>query len=89
MKQTNYVDCGLYAIAYATSYFLRKKLCNDIIFDTKSLRTHLLNCFENRKLTEFPLTCKTTGIRRRKGIRVTTLEQYCICNMLSCLADTV
>jgi hypothetical protein len=45
MKQTNSVDCGLFAIAYATSFCLRKKICNDIIFDTKSLRTHLLNWF--------------------------------------------
>ena len=89
MKQTNSVDCGLFAIAFATSFCLTKTLCYDKIFDTNLFRNHLHECFENKKLTEFPLTNKTLSIRRRKNIRVTTLEQYCICNLPACLDDMV
>ena len=47
MKQNNSIDCGLYAIAYITSYCFRNSFCFDLIFDSKTLRQHFLKCFEN------------------------------------------
>ena len=59
MKQDNSIDCGLFAIAYITSYCLRKELCHNVIFDPKKMRSHLLQCFEQGLMSEFPVTNKT------------------------------
>ena len=34
MKQNNSINCGLYAIAFVTSYCFRQKLCFELIFDS-------------------------------------------------------
>ena len=66
MKQNNSIDCGLYAIAFVTSYCFRQKLCFELIFDSNKLRSHLLECFENNRISEFPLTSKTISTRKKK-----------------------
>ena len=53
MKQTNNIDCGLYAIAFITSYCFRQKLCFDLIFDSNKLRSHLISCLRMAKFRNF------------------------------------
>ena len=70
MKQNNNIDCGLYAIAFTTAYCFRQKLCFDLIFDSNKLRSHLLACFENNQISEFPLTNKTVSSRQKRKKRL-------------------
>ena len=89
MKQNNSVDCGLYAIAFITSYCFRKSLCFDLIFDSNELRTHLLQCFENKTISEFPLTSKTISSRRKKKQKSINIQIYCSCYLPECFDDMV
>ena len=58
MRQNNGVDCGLFAIAFLTSYCLRQELAFELKYDLSKMREHLLACYENYEMTEFPLTDK-------------------------------
>ena len=89
MKQNNSVDCGLYAIAFITSYCFRKNLCFDLIFDSNKLRTHLLQCFENNTISEFPLTSKTISSRRKKKQKSINIQIFCTCYLPECFDDMV
>ncbi|XP_053377467.1 uncharacterized protein LOC128547884 isoform X1 [Mercenaria mercenaria] len=88
-KQDNSIDCGLFAVAYATSYCIRQKLCFDLIFDPFKLRQHLISCLENETMSEFPTTKKTLSTRRKKLQKIISIENYCICNLPACLGDQV
>ena len=85
----NNIDCGLYAMAFITSYCFRQKLCFDLIFDSNKLRPHLLQCFENNSISEFPLTSKTISLRRKKKDKIIAIKNYCICNLPECFDDMV
>ena len=89
MKQNNSIDCGLYAMAFITSYCFRQKLCFDLIFDSNKLRPHLFQCFENNSISEFPLTSKTISLRRKKKDKIIAIKNYCICNLPECFDDMV
>ena len=52
--------------AFVTSYCFKQKLCFELIFDSNKLRSHLLECFENNRISKFPLTNKTLSARRKK-----------------------
>ena len=69
--QIGSIDCGLYAIAYATE-LIHGFDPAQYVFNQAHLRTHLTNCFENKNLTRFPksefLTGKTTLSDITKGI---------------------
>ena len=59
-KQENTYDCGLYAIAFATS------LCHGydvshIKYNSQEMRQHLLHCLEAGIITQFPSTHRTNG----------------------------
>ena len=45
----------LYAIAYLTTFCEQRKLTFDMIFDSNKMRQHILQCFDNRLMTEFPI----------------------------------
>ena len=54
-QQQNGVDCGVFAIAFATEFcFAKKELSKSLIFDTKLMRPHLIQCIEFGKFTPFP-----------------------------------
>ena len=76
MKQNNSIDCGLYAIAFVTSHCFRQKLCFELIFDSNKLRSHLLECFENNRISEFPLTSKTISTRRKVKDKTIKIQNY-------------
>lgn len=88
-RQNNSVDCGLFAIAHLTEFCLKGHTCPNVIFDTTQMRSHLVSCLEQSKLTEFPKTNKMLNSRRRKAEKIVDLELICICNLPLCVDSVV
>ena len=59
------------------------------IFDSNKLRSHLLACFENNQISEFPLTNKTISSRRKRKEKTIKIQNYCLCNLPDCFDDMV
>ena len=53
-KQVGSTDCGLFAIVSAVD-ILNGNNVYDLIYQQTKMRKHLIACFEQRKLTTFPL----------------------------------
>ena len=54
-EQVGSTDCGgLFAIAYAAD-ILNGNNIYDLIYNQTKMREHLIACFEQRKITTFPL----------------------------------
>ena len=76
-QQQNSVDCGVFAVAFATSLSLDiDPSCSS--FDVSQMRIHLLRCFEKGEMTMFPLSSK-----RSKKCRqiMNNVDIYCRCRM--------
>ena len=78
-RQSGGSDCGLFAIAYATSICFgthpeKKSYCQ------AKMRQHLMKCIEEGVITEFPVQrtrrCTTAKIKNKQVIKV-----YCVCRM--------
>ena len=52
-KQVGGTDCGIFAIAYALD-LLNGNEPHKIRYDQNKMREHLINCFEQGKMTTFP-----------------------------------
>ena len=52
-QQTNNSDCGVYAIAYATSLCFSEDI-NCIQFCVSKMRSHLISCLEKGQMSPFP-----------------------------------
>ena len=53
--QTNTIDCGVYAAAYATELVFGKVVAGlQSPFDVSAMRGHLERCLDNHGLTPFP-----------------------------------
>ena len=52
--QDNLNDCGLFAISCATELVYERDPCV-AHFQPEVIREHLMKCFQNKKLTPFPL----------------------------------
>ena len=52
-KQAGVKDCGLFSIAFATAIAFGQNPAKQT-FQQQSMRAHLINCFENKKITLFP-----------------------------------
>ena len=80
MTQPNASDCGVFALANATelAYGSDPALCR---WDSKNMRQHLLQCFQNGQIDRFPVSGKRRiplGSRIRKSYAE---KLYCICRM--------
>lgn len=75
-KQENWYDCGVYAIANATSILLNQDP-SQVTFDPAKLRAHFLTCLKNCKLSLFP-TVKSPA-RRSKPSKRHVVKVYCLC----------
>ncbi len=74
VPQTNAVDCGVYAIAYAMSLCLGDDPCN-IKLNRRTIRQHLWQCILTEKLTPFPSSkCSISGHPTKVQIRI-----FCSC----------
>ena len=77
-QQTNSVDCGLFAIAFAASLAFGEDPTT-VVYDTERLRPHLVKCLDNNAMKTFP---KLYGKRMlRYQLKLSTIELYCICRM--------
>lgn len=81
-RQGNGFDCGVFAIAFATS------IANGIdpatlVYTPNQMRDHLRACFEKKKLTQFPSTICVTNRDRREAIAEADI--YCSCRRSSYL----
>lgn len=56
-KQQGSVDCGVFAIAYATAITLSASRpdISSIHFDQENLRSHLCKCLEAKNFEAFPI----------------------------------
>ena len=52
-KQAGVKDCGLFSIAFATAIAFGQNPAKQT-FQQQSMRAHLINCFESKKITPFP-----------------------------------
>lgn len=66
-RQLGSSDCGLFAISFATSILHFQNVSN-LVFDQSQLRSHLLQCLQNKKLTPFPLKRSSLESERRGKI---------------------
>ena len=75
-QQTGGYDCGLYAIAYATT-LINGQQPGNFCFAQGLMRKHLYKCISNGRLTVF-----TAKARKSRGVISTDiLELYCSCRM--------
>ncbi|XP_034253683.1 uncharacterized protein LOC117652699 [Thrips palmi] len=88
-QQTNSTDCGLFAIANAVEYCATGKV-TFIDFDTTQMRSHLLQCFENGKISVFP-RLSSRPKKSKNEVNTNILHVVCICrlpeaygNMIEC-----
>ena len=76
--QSGLSDCGLFAIAFATSICSGKDPTT-ITFRQEDMRSHLLSCIQTNRLTGFPF--RNTR-RRSKPIRKEKVHIYCACRLI-------
>lgn len=54
-QQSNAVDCGIFALAYATEFCFSGFVGGENIdFDKQAMRQHLITCFQSKSLRPFP-----------------------------------
>jgi len=78
-QQVGIHDCGLFSIAYAVETCYR----NDVqksLFDQKSMRKHLHDCFNNGVLTPFSKQLKSQSVLY-SVYKVERFKVYCSCKM--------
>lgn len=76
-KQANTSDCGLYAIAYATSLCCGQDPCS-IQYCQPKLRKHLVTCLEKGSITPYPCISKHSI---NSVISKETISVFCSCRM--------
>ncbi|XP_078662102.1 polycystin-1-like protein 2 [Branchiostoma floridae x Branchiostoma belcheri] len=75
-RQTNTVDCGLFAIAWAVDIAEGQDVPR-VVYDDEKMRSHLEMCFKQEKLTPFP---RLHGYIARAGpARVERVSLVCRC----------
>ena len=75
--QTNGNDCGLFALAFATD-FAEGIDPSERYYDEKDLRNHLLQCFRNNEINQFPHKDISAKSKPSK-IVYKVYELFCIC----------
>ena len=66
-KQSNQIDCGCFAIAWAVLHAIGERPEN-ITLNKKQLRPHLLECLQKKSISPFPYTIKRSHRMRTKNI---------------------
>ena len=75
--QTNGNDCGLFALAFATD-IAKGVDPSERYYDEKALRNHLLQCFRNNEINQFPQEDMSVRDKHPK-IVYKVYEVFCIC----------
>ena len=75
-QQTNSIDCGVFAIAYATEFcFNQYTGGNGLTFNTSVMRDHLLQCLSNKQLQPFPKVQPKNTLKLHKNTSVYISER--------------
>ena len=74
-QQNNGVDCGVFAIAFATSLAHGNDPCT-AAYNVPLMRSHLIKCLQQKKMELFPLTTKRV---RRCIAKKIIVPIYCHC----------
>ena len=77
-QETNCVDCGLLAVAFATNLTHNENPVRRV-YDTTRLRQHLVSCLETRKMSVFP--SHSTNEKKDFKATLNAIEIYCLCQM--------
>ena len=77
-KQVGGKDCGLFAIAFATSICFGKDPSVES-FNQLQMRAHFLQCLESGKMSPFPSTEERAAHHKYKSFKVVKI--YCSCRM--------
>ena len=75
-QQRNCFDCGVFAIVLATSPGFGDRP-EEIIYDSKIMRQHLLNCLRNKRIERFPVQDGNTIQHCKRKTLV--IEVFCSC----------
>jgi len=84
-KQQGGVDCGLFAIAYATTLLNGMDPVN-VVFTQARMRQHVIAALEAGTLSEFPVSCRRTV--RRMSVRAIPVPVYCVCKAAYVCGDS-
>ena len=79
-RQRGSSDCGLYAIANATT------LCyggdpHITSYNQEEFRAHLARCFESRCMTMFPAADRPRRLGRKRVLSSKTIDVFCTCRL--------
>ncbi|KZS16142.1 Uncharacterized protein APZ42_018158 [Daphnia magna] len=82
-KQGNSFDCGVFAIAFATS-LANGQDPSEIMYDPAKLRDHLRTCIDTELLSPFPSTyCRP----RNRGEKIQSTDVFCYCRRTDYASD--
>ena len=79
-QQANTVDCGVFAIAFATSIAFGQDPSKQR-FDVTKLRNHLFECLRSLKMSPFPEAKPCAGDIALSKRKFYTVELFCSCRM--------
>ena len=71
-QQHSGVECGIFAIAYATEFVFNQYTGNELEFDRFVMRVHLLMCFQNQDLIPFPKQKRKMKLKNRPQLLEST-----------------
>ena len=72
-QQHNGVDCGIFAIAYATVFVFNQYTGDELIeFDRSVMRDPLLMCFQNQDLIPLPKLKRKMKLKNRTQLLEST-----------------
>ena len=82
-RQSNGSDCGVLALAFAYDICSGNDPCK-IKYDHRSMRQHLAECLEKRRLSCFPVVgeCRTVGVRHTQSV-----DLHCSCRLAEDIGD--
>ncbi|CAG2209461.1 unnamed protein product [Mytilus edulis] len=94
-QQTNSVDCGVFALAYATEFcYSNFPAGKDLAFNVNEMRDHLVHCLTKQQLLPFPRQKNRKSLKLRINTSIiVNIEKYCSAkcdlpnlfdNMVSC-----
>ena len=79
-RQSGGSDCGLFAIAF-TLMLCQRKDPRTVSFLQSSMRGHLVQCFEQEVISDFPHSTKPRRTARSRFISEKTMPVYCVCRL--------
>ena len=79
-QQTSHVDCGVFAIAFATALAFGQDP-SKLRFDVPKMRQHLVECLKSKKMSPFPEMKPGSSDVVLSKRKFYTVELFCSCRM--------